>query len=206
MAGVVPSNQACAWVPALPQPTLGNGGVYSVTMSTHIAASPATCLQVTLEAANYPKWNKFVREVVINKAAPSSSLRDLDPALGFLAGTGTQADKMLLPGTETTFKAYVDQNSDSVNNTHLVVTELKEFEHEGRKGFRVAWAQKGRSWFQDVERTQDFVEAADGGTEYYSNETFYGPMAYVIKAVVGNKLLKALDLWMSGLKSEAEGQ
>ena len=57
-----------------------------------------------------------------------------------------------------------------------------------------------------MERTQDFVEAADGGTEYYSNETFYGPMAYVIKAVVGSKLLKALDLWMSGLKSEAEGQ
>ena len=57
-----------------------------------------------------------------------------------------------------------------------------------------------------MERTQDFVEAADGGTEYYSNETFYGPMAYVIKAVVGSKLLKALDLWMSGLKSEAEGR
>lgn len=50
------------------------------------------------------------------------------------------------------------------------------------------------------------MEAADGGTDYFSNETMYGPMAYVIKAVVGGKLLKALELWMAGLKNGAEGQ
>lgn len=145
MAGLVPPNQACTWVPALPQPTLGAGGVHSVTMSTHIAASPAKCLQVTLDSVNYPKWNKFVREVEINKAAPSSVLDGLDASLRFLADARAETGKMLLPGADATFKAYIDPNSDWVNKVHLVVTELKEIEHEGRKGFRVAWAQRGVS-------------------------------------------------------------
>ncbi|KAJ1330837.1 hypothetical protein MN608_04293 [Microdochium nivale] len=208
MAGEVPLNQQGAWVAPLPTTTIGSGGVSSIVFSTHIAASPARCLEVALDTARYPAWNRFTRSVVIEKPAPAAAAAGLDPSLGFLtAHEGGARDDLLLPGTEFCFKVYLDENSDKSSDTHLVVTVLKPIVHEGRKGFRVAWAIKGGNWLSNAERTQDFVESADGkGTDYFNKETFFGAVAYAIKPFAGAKLIRGLELWRDGLKAEAEKQ
>ncbi|KXJ96252.1 hypothetical protein Micbo1qcDRAFT_231319 [Microdochium bolleyi] len=206
MAGEVPFGQETAWVTPLPSPTVGGGGVSSITFSTHIAASPARCLEVALDPARYPEWNKFCRSAVIEKPAPASAIEGLDASLAFLTkGDGVAKEGLLLLGTEFCFKVYLDEDSENGRDTHLVVTVLEEIVHEGRKGFRVAWATRGGNWVQHAERTQDFIESADGkGTDYYNKETFYGVVSYAIKPFVGAKLVRALDLWRDGLKCEAE--
>ncbi|KAH7020718.1 uncharacterized protein B0I36DRAFT_387587 [Microdochium trichocladiopsis] len=151
MAGEVPFNQQGAWVsPALPGPTVGGGGVATVVFSTQIAASPARCLEVGLDSARYPAWNKFIRNAIIEESANPAVVDTLDVSLKFLG--------------------------------------------EG-----------GGNWLQNAERTQDFIESADGtGTDYFNKETFSGPLSYLIKPFVGTKLINALELWKDGLKAEAE--
>ncbi|KAH7021502.1 uncharacterized protein B0I36DRAFT_435293 [Microdochium trichocladiopsis] len=203
MAGEVPRNQDCTFVAPLAQPTRGAGGVSSLIFSTHIAASPEKCLEIVLDSSAYPTWNKLVRQATVEKQSPATAT-DLGDSLGFLLASGKQ--DMLLPGADFVFNAYLDPDSDSFRSTRLEVTVLKEIVHEGRKGFRVSWAMTEGTWLQHVERTQDFVEAPGGGTDYYNMETFYGPVSYLIKPIVGTKLLKALGLWKDGLKAEAERQ
>ena len=145
MAGEVPLNQQGTWVsPTLPGPTVGSGGVATVVFSTQIAASPARCLEVALDSARYPAWNKFIRKAIIEEEADPAVVDTLDASLKFL-GEGGVRDSLLLPGTRACFMSYMDPDSDSCNKVHLVVTVLKEITHEGRKGFRVAWAMQGVS-------------------------------------------------------------
>lgn len=40
--------------------------------------------------------------------------------------------------------------------------------------------------WQNAERTQEFVEGAKGGTDYYNKETFYSTMSYTVKLYVGS--------------------
>lgn len=145
MAGEVALDQQGTWVsPALPSPTIGGGGVATVVFSTRIAASPARCLEVALDSARYPAWNRFIRKAVIEEAADPAVVDNLDASLKFL-GEGGVREGLLLPGTRTCFMSYMDPHSDSCNEVHLVVTVLKDITHEGRKGFRVAWAMQGVS-------------------------------------------------------------
>ncbi|KAJ2905984.1 hypothetical protein MKZ38_003467 [Zalerion maritima] len=51
--------------PALPTPTYGDGGNFSIICSVPISASPAQCLAVVLDDPSYPDWNAFVQHITI---------------------------------------------------------------------------------------------------------------------------------------------
>lgn len=74
----------------------------------------------------------------------------------------------------------------------------------------MAWRTDGEAggviptWLLRAERTQEFVEVEGGtGTEYVCWETFYGPMAWVVKLAVGGKVAEGFGGWMEGLRGGA---
>ena len=62
-------------------------------------------------------------------------------------------------------------------------------------------------WLLRSERVQEFVEIPGGSSpeiEYFCWETFYGPLAHVVRLTVGAKVQKGFEVWMEGLKGRAE--
>lgn len=60
-----------------------------------------------------------------------------------------------------------------------------------------------------AERTQEFVEVeVEGGaeTEYVCWETFFGPMAWVVRLAVGERVAEGFGGWMEGLRGVVEGR
>ncbi|KAH8662213.1 hypothetical protein BX600DRAFT_437622 [Xylariales sp. PMI_506] len=209
MTTSIPLNQAPKFVAPLPQPTLGAGGSSTVTFSSTIAASPATCLEILLDSVSYATWNKWIPRVVVHEEAPTAAAaaasepgKEIPRSLAHLASKKGQ----LLPGAQFCFEVRMNPDSASVTKTELVTTVLEEFERDGRKGLRVAWKTRGDAWYLRAERTQEFLEidGGQGGCEYYNYETFFGPLTWAVKTFAGGQLEKGLALWIDGLKAAAE--
>ncbi len=79
-----------------------------------------------------------------------------------------------------------------------------------RKGWRIAWRLKSLSGLPvpgpvlQAERTQEFVEAGDGATEYTCWETFYGVLGPVVRLANAGAVIKGFQTGMEGLKARAE--
>ncbi|KAI0476487.1 hypothetical protein GGR56DRAFT_474564 [Xylariaceae sp. FL0804] len=223
MAGVadsIPRDQSPAWVPAMPQPTLGGGGSATVAYAAAVAAPPAVCVEVVCDVARYGEWNRWVPRATIQVPPPlrspapaPASPAEVPPALAHLLDTADTADTaepgrplLLLPGTEFVLEVHMDPDSPRCRPTELVVTRLEEMarRQDGRGGLRITWKTRNDPWYLRAERTQEFVDDGTGGTEYSSFETFYGPLAWVVKRAVGSSLLRGLALWRDGLKKQAE--
>ncbi|KAH6630394.1 hypothetical protein B0J18DRAFT_463260 [Chaetomium sp. MPI-SDFR-AT-0129] len=52
--------------PALPTPTHGSGGTFSVSCTALIEATPEECLNVIVNSLDYPAWNRFCRTCTID--------------------------------------------------------------------------------------------------------------------------------------------
>jgi hypothetical protein len=202
MATSIPANQTPKFVPPIPTPSYGGGGSATVVLSSAIAASPATCVEVVLDPTTYPAWNRWIPRVVVDSAPPVAS-SDMPPALVHLASRQGN----LLPRTQFSFEVHMNPDSESFNKTDLEVSLLEEFERDGRKGLRVAWKTQGDPWYLRAERVQEFLQSeSGGGCDYTSYETFHGPLTWVVKTFVGKALERGLALWMKGLKAEAEAR
>jgi hypothetical protein len=194
--------QSPTFVPPLPQPTYGAGGSFTVVFGMTIDASPVRCLEVVLVPSTYPSWNKWIPRCVVHAApTPDVSAKSLPASLQHLA----YHPETLTPGTRFHFEVHMNPDSPSFNRTDLVVRTIEQFQQDGRKGIRVSWTTAGDPWYLKAERTQEFLETADGAScEYRNYETFYGPVAFAVKLFVGGQLQNGLALWMSGLKEAVE--
>jgi hypothetical protein len=231
MAERIPAHQPPIPVPT---PTHGPGGSFTVACGTRIAATPATCLAVILDAASYPRWNRFCRSCNID------------------AGGGDEGT--LAPGTQFTFDVHMDLDEEVDDGddgeeaggqtsgrdirgraTKLEISKLDAIgdrEEEGgdddddgyafaapslvlgdsavaargRKGWRVAWKTRGMpGMLLRSERVQDFLGTEDGHeTDYVCWETFYGLLAPIVRLAVGAKLENGFGAWMDDLKARAE--
>ncbi|KAI1852035.1 hypothetical protein JX265_008160 [Neoarthrinium moseri] len=202
MAAHVQPNQPPSFVAPISTPAYGDGGWASIVFSTTIAASPVACLEIMLDPTTYPVWNKWVPRVTIDRAASTPVSGVLPPPLSHIAAKQDQ----LLPGTRFHFEVHMSPESASFNKTELEVTVLEQFDRDGRKGLRVVWKTPGSPWYLRAERVQEFLESADGGCEYTSYETFFGPVTWLVKLLVGKQLQGGLTLWKDGLKAEAEAR
>ncbi|EGO53009.1 hypothetical protein NEUTE1DRAFT_16893, partial [Neurospora tetrasperma FGSC 2508] len=194
-----------------PTPTHGQPGAGSFTIacSTHIKATPRTCLEVLLKASEYPTWNRYCRKCIIDAQPDGNQPKD-------------KYDKNLFLhlGTKFTFHVHMHPLSEdsSARNTALKVSRLEridEFLQLRRTGFRIAWKTRPTafmpSWMLRCERVQEFVEVHpplgtldEPETAYQCWETFYGVLAPVVKAAAGSQIVRGFDVWMEGLKKRAE--
>ncbi|KAK4168698.1 hypothetical protein QBC43DRAFT_341370 [Cladorrhinum sp. PSN259] len=199
MTLLIPSGAVTAYTETLaapvPTPTYGSSGTFTIACSTRISASPLTTLDVVLDAPNYPIWNRFCRKCTIDDEGPSES----------------KEDGKLRLGTKFTFDVYLDADVEngSPRPTALKVNVLEPLDYQGRKGWRVTWGPRSSllmpEWLLRSERVQEFTEIpGSSDTEYLCWETFYGPMAHVVKVAVGAKVQRGFELGMEGLKTRAE--
>ncbi|KAK8016166.1 hypothetical protein PG993_014355 [Apiospora rasikravindrae] len=195
----------------IPTPTYGPGGSSTAIFSTTIAAPPATCLAVILDTSTYPSWGKWIPCAVVETPAPASALDEVPAALA--AQLPADRSGLLLLGAKFYFEVHMDPDSASSRKTYLEVTRLEEFvrdeggkEKKKKKGIRVAWKTQGDPWHVRAERVQEFVEDGKGGCEYYNYETFHGMLAWAVRRFVAGQLGNGLQLWMEGLKKEAEAR
>lgn len=158
-------------------------------------------MEIMLDPETYPQWNRFIpRAVVTSDSTVSAS--SVPPSLSHI----TSKQHQLLPNAGFYFEVHMNPDSESFRKTELEVSVLEEFERDGRKGLRVAWKTAGNPWFLRAERVQEFLDNGEGGCEYTSFETFFGPMTWAVKTFAGKQLENALTLWMNGLKAAAEGR
>lgn len=201
----IPPNQRAKSSEALPVPTHGSGGIFSVSCSTTIAAPALTCLGLILDTTTYPSWNSFCPRVVIDHA-PSPDAAKLDESLAKFA----TRPEHLYPGVQMRFEAHLDANSASSTMVKLEVSFLERFERDGRTGYRVAWKVRGLPHFvQNGERVQEFVEGPAGEdgsvvTEYVCWETFGGLVSRLIPSSIVTQVEGGFNRWMDGLKGAAE--
>ncbi|KAK7757674.1 hypothetical protein SLS62_000051 [Diatrype stigma] len=218
-AETIAPDQAPRWADApLASPTYGSAGSKATVIcaTSGIAASPAACLAAVLDPGRYPAWNRFVpRATVLSSPATSAELPPASTPAALLAQPAFRRntpDKLLLLGTRVRFEVHMNPGAwaKGVAMTDLEVSVLETFERGGeeggkkRKGLRVAWKTQGDPWYLKAERTQEFLEREDGGTDYVCYETFFGPVAPVVKMVVGAALLRNFGMWAEDLKRFAE--
>ncbi|RYP52883.1 hypothetical protein DL769_010597 [Monosporascus sp. CRB-8-3] len=206
MAETIPPNQEPKWADSpLASPTHGAGGKATIICSAVIVAPPATCLEITLNPATYPSWNKFVPRVTVQSSPPP--LPESTPAAVAQLLKESPDRQLLLLGTRFRMEVHLHPDSASggrIQNTDLELSALEEFERGGTKGLRIAWKTQGDPWYLKAERTQEFVERPDGGCDYVCYETFYGPVTWLVKRFVGPSVLRGFGLWIEGLKKVAE--
>ncbi|KAK3396444.1 hypothetical protein B0T20DRAFT_417777 [Sordaria brevicollis] len=65
---IPPNTPATGSLGPFPTPTHGQpgSGTFTIACSAHIKASPRTCLEVLLKAAEYPAWNRYCRKCIID--------------------------------------------------------------------------------------------------------------------------------------------
>jgi hypothetical protein len=217
LAAIPPNSRPFTVCPPLPTPTHGPGGIVSFGCSDHVAASPATCLEICLDTAHYPVWNRFTTVATID--LHPNPPRPIPSAIAHL-GAPERAPTCLLLGTLFSCEVHMDLKPESTGRwTQLEITHLEDIndpprsqggaggtEYKGRKGFRVAW--RGRGMIEYVlrtERVQEFWEDEElGGTRYMCWETFYGIMASMVQTGAAKNLQNGLAAWIDGLKAYAE--
>ncbi|KAK6224879.1 polyketide cyclase dehydrase protein [Colletotrichum tabaci] len=204
--------------PPLATPSHGDlGAVLTIACATPIAAKPTTVLATVLNPATYPTWNTFVPRATISRPSGLAvpPMLSGEPSIAKL-----QPGELLLEGTHVTFEVHLTLDpAKTTTNQALVVTKLEEFTrtdadangetHRGRKGYRVCWKTGGLvpPFVLKSERVQEFLETEDGtGTEYRCWETFYGPLAQVLRFTMVSQLETGFAAWMDGLKNHLEGR
>ncbi|KAK3392959.1 hypothetical protein B0H63DRAFT_5442 [Podospora didyma] len=215
-----------------PTPSHGPGGNFTISYSTRIAASPRICLDTVLKASDYPLWNRFCRQAIIDEQPLPLVNNPPFPGLGFLPDSSPGHLRL---GTKFTFDVHVDAENEhsSGRPTPLVVSVLEPIDEEiatdlasggsnhakgkspRRKGYRVAWKSRGTLllplWMLRAERVQEFIEVAnpfgtrdEPETEYICWETFYGTLAPVVRLAAASKVMTGLGAWIDGLQKHAE--
>ncbi|KAI9744670.1 MAG: hypothetical protein M1818_002199 [Claussenomyces sp. TS43310] len=188
----------------IPVPTHGPSGVFAVKSAIHISARPETVSRVVLDPSSYPRWSTFTPcvEIVFQPEAARNAIwpgpNDLHPGTKF-----TQTVYMTGNGLKPDAKV-----SESRQNPIEVtfVDRLGEVEGDGREGFRIAWkATAFSNWVMRSERVQELVDDGQGGTQYITWETFGGPLAHIIKWVVGAQLVERFRDTGRDLKAYVEG-
>lgn len=216
-----PSPPISSLTSPIPVPTYGPGGTFSIFTSTHIASRPETGLRALLDHGSYHLWNSFTPHISINSQAPPQPTADGDgindpqavprslPPVELGAGD-------LQPGMRFTLTACLTRAPWPFalkNHVPLEITRVEALSAaDGRAGYRVAWKSIGQpEWILRAERVQELVlvEGGDGGTEYRCWETFGGPVAWLVKLLMGGSLRKrfaecALDLKVWCERGEGE--
>ncbi|KAL1837040.1 hypothetical protein VTJ49DRAFT_4329 [Mycothermus thermophilus] len=207
--------------PSIPTPTYGPGGTlsFATVCTIRIRATPRECLDAVLDSSSYPKWNRFCRACTIdaqpdNDGGHEPTLLRVGTHFTFDVHMTLGADEPVLPppptATTTTGQDQAAGGGQPIALEVSVLSPISEEEEQGRKGWRVAWRQRpgavAPEWMLRSERVHEFVEvvvdSATGEvqTEYRCWETFYGPLAPVVRLTVGGKLEKAFEVWSKGLK------
>ncbi|KAK4145775.1 uncharacterized protein C8A04DRAFT_10405 [Dichotomopilus funicola] len=225
MATTSRSDNGASLGPALPTPTHGSGGTFSVSCTALIEATPEECLNVIVNSLDCmspiilnkdPAWNRFCRTCTID-SQPADTDTHTQPRSQLTTTT-------LRLGTQFTFAVYLPPDKpDSGPPDQHVAPETNSNRHDittdnvttsPRKGLRIAWKVRPSwlrpGWALRSERVQDLIETVgpDGkpATEYRCWETFYGTLAPVVKMAVGSHLERGFDAWLRGLKERAEGR
>jgi len=144
---------------------------------------------VLLDFESYGEWNPFVRaqRLVDASGAPPASK---EPAEGLYIDIG----RVHIPPT------FEEPGLMGKSTVYVQITVVDK-EH-----YRVAWETAGwvPAWLLHSERWQTLEELPDGRTKYESLEVFKGPVAYLIKLLVGPGLIQGFQAMADTLKQRAE--
>ncbi|KAL9015630.1 MAG: hypothetical protein Q9185_006987 [Variospora sp. 1 TL-2023] len=182
----------------LPTPNWGQqrGSAFTVRAVTSINATSSTVLGALLDTSEYPTWNRFVPRVTF------SDVSDTD-------AHGSQQKTQLSEGL--TFTEHVDMfgngKPSGLVKMKLLMTALEKSESNSveKTDYKVVWLGKGcPDWALRSERVHSIISNSDGTTTYHVFETFSGPLALLLRLLVGPTLVKRFKQWNEELGNHAE--
>lgn len=169
-------------VSAVPVPTYGSGGNFSILAKTTISAPPLEALSLIRDTKRWGEWNSFCPKCIVKPRAAKGKESDEANGKGGSEDEdgkwleGEELDGWLKVGTEMTFDTFL--NGDGLvegrkrsRTTTVVVTRIEKMsgsldpspreEVDGKpgKGYRIAWKNLDYAhWQLRSERVMEFVE------------------------------------------------
>jgi hypothetical protein len=182
----------------IPTPTHGSSGVFTIKSSINISAPPSTVLAAIISPETWPTWNTFIPHAMIDSRPDASSVES--PQLS----KPNQLSVGSVMVMATNVNGEPSPSIPKLRKTTVEVTRLEELT-DGRKGYLVAWKMQSMANFAlHTERVHEILETPDGRTDYVNWETFGGPIAWMVKWTVGEKLRLRFADWGRDLKKYCE--
>jgi len=184
-------------------------GVFSITRSIEINAPRQVVWDVLLDFQSYYEWNPFVRSQELTDASytPLPDPPQVAPGAHLLM-------KVKIPAFPLDQLSASSSSEPSKRLEGEKLTTAKELvTHVDAEEFKIAWRQTLLPGFlMNGERWQTLTTTGpgeeEGGKErtvYTTTETFGGPLAYVLKALMKGDLELSFEGMAEGLKRRAEG-
>ena len=178
-------------VAPIPTPALPEGdGTFSVVANNTINASAATIYNAIVDTSTWPEWNTFVPGVEITSQPSAAS----------------SSSPIITNGTEMKFTVHMSSyfHTTSPEKGDPVPPPPQPGAQPGTK-YVIGWVSMGPSWQVRAQRINEIVTTADPSVcEYNTYETFGGPMATVVKMMLGSTLAARFEDWARDLKAYCE--
>jgi len=162
-----------------------SSGVFEIVETTRIDAPIATVWRILIDWEKYPEWNSFVRSQVVT-----------DPSFKKLEDQTPSEGKHIL--METHVPPSMDGKGSMKTTTKCQITKV-DHENHIAEWTPVTYP----SWLLSGHRIQTLKEV-EGAVIYETREVFSGPLAYVVKFSMPDKLRKSFVAMAEGLKERAE--
>ncbi|KAF2197385.1 hypothetical protein GQ43DRAFT_444295 [Delitschia confertaspora ATCC 74209] len=165
--------------------------VISINVEVHIKAPATFVWSKLIDTSTYPSWNTFIPQADI-----------LDPK-------DDPHSELLKLGSRRCFHPVIN-GKKTTSTQRVTVYETPDGFAAGPKKYRICWVVEGFPPFifntlrsNEIEEVQE----EDGpGCIYRTGEDQFGPMAYVVKMVVGKAVEKGIQQWADDLKKFCEAE
>jgi len=158
-----------------------------ITVSKEIDAPIERVWSVLMDFPSYVEWNPFIRSITY---VDDSKQEQADQSQTLAAGSHLLF-RVNLPPTMENVKPH--------SEAFVLVVSVD------RAQYRVCWKSIDfPTWIMRGERWQVLTALGDNKTVYTSQEVFVGPMSYVIKWMLGDKVKLGFEAAASGLKARCE--
>ncbi|GME24710.1 hypothetical protein B0H19DRAFT_217107 [Neofusicoccum parvum] len=169
--------------------------VFTATASIPISAAPEKVFALLTDRSTWPVWNTFIPLADLVSPAPISASPDdgkiqVGQKLHFHVRAKVFGKLRAVPG-------------GSGEEVNILSTPA---DAAGERGiWRVGWkAADMPAWLFRAQRVNEVLAEEGGGCTYRTDETFDGPLAYLVKVLSGWLVREGLVMWAEGLKKEAE--
>ncbi|KAH9863192.1 hypothetical protein IAQ61_009469 [Plenodomus lingam] len=168
-------------------------GIFTAQTRIHITTTLPAAWSALTNLPLYPTWNPFTRSATAIDPSNPITPPPQHPIQGNHLHMRTQIPPLPLP---------VDANTpDNPLHTQFAIENVTHVQEE--QG-RLAWAYLFQIGLQ-AERWQALTDLGNGTVLYESREEFHGPLAVVLKGLMGRGLQEAFEAQGRGLKLLLEG-
>lgn len=204
-----------------PSPSIPSGGSFSIFNKVRIRAPADAVYRALIDISRWEDWNSFVPDVTVDQ--PAAAQKDtslLEEGMQITLNCRMNNDSKVTKSQELVvqvgpLKTHASKTAGSGEATRAgegtttTTTTTPPTGDDPSENPRtvVRWVARGyMSYAVKAEHVNLIDDMGDGTTTYSHWETFGGPLALAVRAVVGSSLQQHFTDWAERLKAHVEKQ